>query len=183
MDIYSACQWLALRNVYNYTNGRPSDTEYTLGRIFRWYSKTFHTPLHEVDDLPLYDVILAYWHEKYEGFEPDALDEEVQEMVKPVEVRNEERLEADRTDAEMWELAQEELAAQAAEDTKKRAQSNLGKRPTNPLPQLGGREAEMIPRSSVAAPPPAIKMDFEHVDTDLDLDQDSFGFLEPPKGK
>lgn len=52
------------------------DDEYALRHIFRWYSKTFHTPLHQVCDIPLIDVLLAYYEESFEKMEEQELREE-----------------------------------------------------------------------------------------------------------
>ena len=57
MDIFEAVKLNALESVVN------PDSEYYLRFMFRWYSKTFHTPLHMVPDLPLVEVLTAY----YEG--------------------------------------------------------------------------------------------------------------------
>jgi hypothetical protein len=70
MEFYEAVRLNALHAVHN------KDDDYYLRFIFRWYSKTFHTPLHMVDDLPLIDVITAYYEEMYEKMDEDALIQE-----------------------------------------------------------------------------------------------------------
>lgn len=42
------------------------DRNAILRKIFRWYSKEFHTPLAEVEDLPLEDVLLHWFEVSYE---------------------------------------------------------------------------------------------------------------------
>ena len=37
------------------------DVDAVYRRIYRWYSKNFHTPLHEVMKLSEHDVLLAYF--------------------------------------------------------------------------------------------------------------------------
>lgn len=39
---------------------------YRLRQIFRWYSREFSTPLHEVEDLPLVQVLTHYFESMYE---------------------------------------------------------------------------------------------------------------------
>jgi hypothetical protein len=70
MDIYEAVKINALNAVVN------PDEEYYLRFIFRWYSKTFHTPLHLIPDLPVIDILTAYYEELYEKMEKDDLAHE-----------------------------------------------------------------------------------------------------------
>ena len=49
----------------------------------RWYSKTFSTPLHMVDDLPRLDVLQAYFEEHYEVMEEVELHKELEELLRP----------------------------------------------------------------------------------------------------
>lgn len=43
----------------------------------RWYSKTFHTPLPMVADIPLDEMFQAYYEEMYEKMEEKDMKEEV----------------------------------------------------------------------------------------------------------
>jgi len=62
--------------------------------VMRWYSKTFHTPLHMVYDLPLSDIWLTYFEELYKSADQEFLDEEVAKLFETPEQRAErERLE------------------------------------------------------------------------------------------
>lgn len=70
MDIYEAVKINALHSVL-----KP-DEEYYMRFIFRWYSKTFHTPLHLVPDLPVIDVLTAYYEDMYEKMEEGDLAQE-----------------------------------------------------------------------------------------------------------
>lgn len=47
------------------------DGDYFLRRIFRWYSKTFATPLSDVYELPLEDILMHYWESQYEDMEDE----------------------------------------------------------------------------------------------------------------
>lgn len=66
--------------------------------IFRWYSKTFSTPLHEVPDLPLSDVLVAYFEEQYEEMEPAELEYERKQLT--MTARDREKAIADEDAAE-----------------------------------------------------------------------------------
>lgn len=70
MEIIEAVKINALNSVLN------PDPEYQLRYMFRWYSKTFFTPLHMVPDLPLVEVLTAYFESSYENMKEDELAEE-----------------------------------------------------------------------------------------------------------
>jgi hypothetical protein len=60
-------------------------------QIFRWYSTTYHTPLHLVEDLPLEDVLCHYYEanicERLE--EKERLKEFIERSLENPEQRNE----------------------------------------------------------------------------------------------
>jgi hypothetical protein len=56
MDTLEAIQLEAMRAVLE------EDPEYLLRRIFRWYSTTYHTPLHQVEELPI-EYVLQHFFE------------------------------------------------------------------------------------------------------------------------
>jgi hypothetical protein len=59
-----------------------SDTaEYRLRLLYRWYSKTFATPLHLVPSLPLVDILVAFWESKYEEMNEVELEEERKRVI------------------------------------------------------------------------------------------------------
>lgn len=68
---------IALANVADPT------TEYFYRYMCRWYSKTFHTPLHVVFTLPFQDVALAYFEEGYESMDEDDRFEEMMRAIDP----------------------------------------------------------------------------------------------------
>lgn len=91
MDIYEAIKAKALHSVL-----KPN-TDYHLRRIFRWYSKTFHTPLQEVFDIPIEYVLQEYFEERYENMEDHELDLILQELIETDEQRKQ-RLSKDEQD-------------------------------------------------------------------------------------
>ena len=42
---------------------KSPSAEFSFRKLFRWYSKTFATPLHMVEKLPLYDILQAYYED------------------------------------------------------------------------------------------------------------------------
>lgn len=83
--IVKAARLLALKAVLD------PDEEYYVRRVFRWYSRNFHTPLHMVPDLPLEEVLEAYYENVYEEVvaedEPGKLEEAIRELVETDEER------------------------------------------------------------------------------------------------
>ena len=65
LDLGRAVRCCALEEVLGYQGGKPS-VGYFLRRIFRWYSRQFSTPLHEVSSMPLIDVLREYYEARYE---------------------------------------------------------------------------------------------------------------------
>lgn len=85
---------LRLLALHNATSDSPSP-DYMLRRVFRWYSKTFHTPLHEVENLPLHDVLVHYHEANYEELEEQELEVERDLLVMTAEERKAEKLRQD----------------------------------------------------------------------------------------
>lgn len=75
MNLIDIHQLLALKAI------KLGDESYSLRVIFRWYSKTFHVPLPEVDDIPLEDVLQAYFESRYEELEEEELERAVHEAT------------------------------------------------------------------------------------------------------
>lgn len=67
MNIYEAIRAVALHNIL-FDN---SDSDYQYRKVCRWYSKEFHTPLKDVYEMPIEDVLLNYWEQLYEDWEDD----------------------------------------------------------------------------------------------------------------
>ena len=78
MNLLKAVKVNALRDVL--FKDRPDrrdqvDPAYWIRSTLRWYSKTFSTPLHVVEELPLVDVLRAYYEETFEGMSEDELED------------------------------------------------------------------------------------------------------------
>jgi hypothetical protein len=99
---------------------RAPSAAYSIRQIFRWYSKTFHTPLHVVQDIPLYDVVQAYYESHYESMEDEALQEEVHKLILSEEEKFQQAL---QEDAEEYSLAQ--LERELAEEAKQQAPQTI----------------------------------------------------------
>jgi hypothetical protein len=91
---------------------RP-DIQASLRKIFRWYSTTYATPLHIVDDLPLDDILVAYFEENYWNMEQPLLEREINELsLTPAEREEFEKSEEDSIDAFAAQIAADIAAKQ-----------------------------------------------------------------------
>lgn len=88
-----------------------SDPEYKLRKIFRFYSSKFHTPLHKVQDLPLEEVLQAYFETIYETMESADIDEEIKLLLETPE-QKQARINKEAAD----QLADEEFLKQIKEE-------------------------------------------------------------------
>jgi hypothetical protein len=73
-----ALRIIALKNVMV---GSDADAEWR--HVCRWYSKTFHTPLAEVDDLPTFDVWQAFFEDRAENMDDEERQKELEEILSP----------------------------------------------------------------------------------------------------
>jgi hypothetical protein len=80
------------------------DADYRLRYINRWYSKTFHTPLHVVDDLPTEDVLIHFYECQFEDLEEAERLKSISELLESIDERKKRLLlEADDgKDGEAW---------------------------------------------------------------------------------
>lgn len=81
------------------------DNEAAFRKIFREYSREFHTPLHEVADLPLEDVLTAYFESKFEDMDPSLLHNELVAIT----TSEEEQAEIDQDDDAFFKAAAEDV--------------------------------------------------------------------------
>jgi hypothetical protein len=144
-NIFRAHQVLAMRAVL-----KP-DGDFLIRRMFRWYSKNFSTPLHEVESLPLADVLTAYYEDTY-----DAMDVEHREILRARLAENAEERAARLEKAQDDQDASEDFLAQVEEEEiAKREKEKTA--PTAKKPSAVSR-GDDLPGGEAA--PPDIKMSF-----------------------
>jgi hypothetical protein len=131
MDLYESLQQQAMLAVVD-----PDDDAW-LRRIFRFYSKHFATPLHLVPQLPLEDVLRAYFEELFASFDEEDREERIEWLL----MTPEERL--DSQDSEKTLDARDDafLANLNAEV----ASGETIKRPKEQKRQLVGTEEKPLP--------------------------------------
>lgn len=121
-NLWSDVRTVALRDVL----GQRGD--YVLRRIYRWYSKTFATPLHLVEELPLEWILQHYFECMWEKLEPDEIQEEKRKILLTVEEQFREALEKDAE--KIGESAGEVLALEEVRKVLLGIQSQQEQRPS-----------------------------------------------------
>lgn len=148
-NIYRASQILAMQAVLQ------PDLDFYVRRIFRWYSKNFSTPLHEVDHLPLVDVLTAYYEETYDSMNEEhreALRARLAETDEETAARVAKEDQAKDDDEDFLRMIEEKEMARIEEENKK---------PKAPVKKLDkGLVSQESDLPEIISPPPDIKMSF-----------------------
>lgn len=179
MDLIKALQLKALRNVMC----DSADRDYHLRFIFRWYSKTFHTPLHEVQSLPIVDVLTAYFEERFENFNEEDLRQEKVRLTETEQEKKEReaREEADRLLEEDF-VKQTELAERSRLESLKQSSSPIVEGAKLAADKIFEGRAPDTAIASTDASEPLIKIDFIDEKT-FEQDLEGFGSMPRPDKK
>jgi hypothetical protein len=125
--------------------------EYYYRYVCRWFSKTFHTPLREVYDMPMDQVFLAYFEEGYEKIAESDEGEDIllTDMLKAVDPDYDEKeeesiqefiemLEEEEENKRLAKAERDKAKGFAVQDTPKLApntsSADKGQAPTNNPP-------------------------------------------------
>lgn len=96
--------------------------DYFIRKVFRWYSKTFSTPLHLVYELPLFDIMQAYYEESYANLadekESPELHEELSNLSKSEDELEKDKLQKDKEEVDLW-LMEKDMASDNKQDAEK----------------------------------------------------------------
>lgn len=104
----------AIRKVAMLSVKKPDDQS-ALREIFREYAKTFYTPLHVVEELPLEFVLLHYYENKYNALEEEELNLHLRHLLStPLERQKQ----MEEEEAEEIKVLQE-LEEEALKESKK----------------------------------------------------------------
>lgn len=99
------------------------DENYYLRRVFRWYSRTYHTPLHIVPDLPLEDILEAYYEHVYEEVvaedEPGKIEQAIRELIETEEERIKREMEEESQDIVTEDFLRKVMAEEEIKRRKK----------------------------------------------------------------
>ena len=108
MDRLRAIQIIALKEVLS----DKQSQDFQLRSIFRWYSKTFHTPLHIVEELPEFDILQAYFEDQYEQLnQSDQGQTHIQKLIEDLSKTEEEVLleEKRKDEDDVWAFQEQKL--------------------------------------------------------------------------
>lgn len=146
MNTFDALNLLALSGAVKPTG------ESNLRYVMRWYSKTFHTPLHEVYHLPVEDIWLAFFEERYHGMPREELQTYIDLALETPEER------ARRIDAEEAEIASERAFKEMTEKAAaaKPVELKVMPRPADLLSQIPA-----LPETTLATPETPLEPDIE----------------------
>lgn len=171
MDVLEAVKAKALRAVLQ------PDGEYHGRYVRRWYSRTFHTPLHIVEDLPMLDLFEHFYECQYEEMDPEKRKNALDIILETEEQRKHRMLEEDASDAGAQELLE------MAKQENKKLELEASKKPA-PLPEIPAmRESELPNRPIHAAVPPDIKLTFIEEQSLLEEIEGLGSMIPPPKPK
>ena len=157
------------------------DQAATLRSIFRWYSKTFHTPLPQVEEIPIEEVLLTYYESMYEDLNEEERAQEMKTLLKTPEDLQAERRRKDAERADAYDFmrftAEEEKRKAEAEkrrlaDLKPEEKRKFAKVPETALPKT--------PIKDLKETPPDIQMKFVNED-DFEAELEGFGSMVPAK--
>lgn len=74
--------------------------EYQLRSVMRWWSREFHTPLAEVYEIPLENILLDYYECKYEEMDDSQRHYEIGELLKTKEQITKAKVAEDKAEVE-----------------------------------------------------------------------------------
>jgi predicted nuclease with TOPRIM domain len=81
VDLYKCVQLNALSDVIN------EPEEFIMRRIMAWYSQTYHTPLHVVEELPFLEILRWYYEDQYSDLGEYERQEKIKELLETEEDR------------------------------------------------------------------------------------------------
>lgn len=173
MDYDSALRLLALQAVQ-----KPDMAAHTR-YIHRWYSKTFHTPLHLVAELDPQDVYTAYYESTFEDMTEEERQREFEELMETPEQKRAKRIAKDHELADAFEFAR----FTEAEEKKKAEAKKLAD--LNPQ-QKQAFSAREMPETALPRPKPTqmeklepdIEMKFVSAE-DFEKELEGFGTMQP----
>jgi hypothetical protein len=157
------------------------DREFFLRRVMRWYSKTFHTPLERVEEIPTDDLLRVWYEEQYLAMSPDDLERERVDLLTTSQQRYEQILTECADEAEMFVTSQVIAAeeARAKLEAKKAKEQKIAEpqAKSGPIRPVTMPETD-LPRVSSNVPPD-ITMNFMD-EKSFEAELNGFGAMGQP---
>jgi succinate dehydrogenase flavin-adding protein (antitoxin of CptAB toxin-antitoxin module) len=114
------------------------DSDYVLRFVQRWYSRTFATPLDDVYDVPVEDLLMHFFEARYEEMEDDDLDHELM-LLTETDAERTARLAKEAEEAADDDEFFEEQKAKAKKENKK-IEFDPNAEPVIPVKTLGSNQ-------------------------------------------
>lgn len=173
--------WLKATRILAFRAVEKEDPEYLLRFIMRWYSREFYTPLHEVEEQPLDEVLNHFFECRYESMDEHEREEEAELLrMTAEELEEKERREEEeaRADDEFEKQFQEEAKVHETTGLPKPAEA-----PAIPVAVMGQplptTFQELADKAEVKTIPENIEMKFIGAD-EMD-EMESWDILGKPK--
>lgn len=164
LHYYEALRLKALMGVMHPDN----DHEYRIRHIFREFSIKFHVPLHLVERLPLEEVLINYYEDKYENMEDEDLKSEIKLLLESRESFQARKREEDFQEAEAAQFAKFALDNDKKQKEKVKALNEI--KPDIKIPFTKRAPETVFPKVDPNEPliPPDINIQFSTEDINLD---------------
>lgn len=147
-DVIEITRLLALTSVLNEYD---FDSDYIMRKVCRWYSKTFSTPLHTVEeDIPLFKIFQHYWEDRFENLKEDSEESGNAEFIPIIEdalLTPEQRIELKRkksADTEEVNALAREIEERESKEHQIRSISNTFKKEQANLPEGESNRFDVI---------------------------------------
>lgn len=167
IDYFSSLRLLAIRAV------QKPDADSNLRYIHRWYSKTFHTPLHIVSELDPEDVLTAFYETTYEDMEDNERNQEIAELLETDAERTKRLRAKDEARADSFEFAKFTAEEERRKEDRKRLKDLELKDSRRPFQQaVPETSLPRTPLKDLKELPPDIEMKFTSAETFDELLED-----------
>lgn len=172
LDYIDAIRLKALRAVLD------PDASAWFRSVMRWYSREFSTPLKEVADLDIEEVLVAYFEEQYSSLKDgdehgqETLDRILQELIETQDERQTRKLKEKADEEQARELLK--IAEEAARQAKEKGNILENKKQHKP------EELKAVAQPQATPHPPDIEIKFN--DNLLDEAGDLDPISAPPPG-
>lgn len=130
MNIYVAAKLLALKATIEH------DPDHERRRIMCWYSTTYHTPLHQVWELPIDFVLQAYYEDVFRNMEKDDIRNNII-LLTETEEQKKNRIKEEEDYVDEEQAADDEFLKMVAEEEAAKAKQ----KPTGVTPEMPQIEA------------------------------------------
>jgi hypothetical protein len=154
LNVFKALRIIALRDVLD------EPPEYHIRYVFRWFSRNFHVPLPQVAEIPLDEVLQAFYESRYEDMSDEEREAERLILIETEAGREKRMREADADKLNEFEFKKmaNEIAAEQAKKEKAKANEPISEHSSPFMSSLP--EPSLDPPITLDKPPPNIKMNF-----------------------